>query len=282
MSIDKYLNPYNVEYFLKEPYCKSGNRLAYSTPLATAIFSQLNQLIYYNIADNVFIIDQDEIVASYIVNNSNEAKEEFVLFVKENEGYKFSYVEEKDISFFYRHFITDQSNYEAIYPISRFASFDVLCKERNLAKKFFEKYPNITLLKYDKITLECKESLKIIYDNWMNLKFYEDDLDIYIINLPVDYTLSGLKIYITLIDNIPAAYTIGDINLNNFNWLCEKCNTKYRGIYQGTKQLIAKDLEQLNITHINYTSLTGAESLRQMKLGLKPSELIKPQATYVF
>jgi hypothetical protein len=75
MNTSIYLNPSNVEHYLKEPYCKSGNRLAYSTPLATTIFSQLNQLIYYNIADNVFIADQDEIVASYIVNSSNEAKE---------------------------------------------------------------------------------------------------------------------------------------------------------------------------------------------------------------
>ena len=116
----------------------------------------------------------------------------------------------------------------------------------------------------------------------MSVKYYEDDLDIYIINLPDDYTLDGLKIYITLIDNIPAAYTIGDINRNNFNWHCEKGNINYRGIYQATKQLIAKDLEQLNVTHINYTNLTGSESLRKMKLGLKPSELIKPQATYIF
>ena len=151
------IDPFNVEYYLKEPYRKSGNRLAYSSPLGNTLLSQWDNLVYNKIKDNVFIIEDNEIVTSYIINFSEEAK---TAFQKEYGDCKLSYVEEKDVLFFNKTFMLDESDYEPVYPISRFASFDVLGKERNLAKKFFEKYPNITLLKYDRLTSECKELLK--------------------------------------------------------------------------------------------------------------------------
>jgi hypothetical protein len=261
---------------IRQPYINSKTNLAYSTPLGLLLFCIRDDLSFYENNGNVFVIKgNEELVNSYICSDTEEAR---LSFTRQFGKLNMTYIDEKDLSFFQGYDLDVlEEEYEAIYPVSRFSVFEGIGKERNLAKKFFENFKSVELKESLIFTPECIKVIKYLNDKWAKRADCSEDLDLYLLNsVPIDFSVTDMKIYLVYIDSMPASYVIGCVGNNDvFVWLCSKADVEYRGIYQGTMSLVGKELEKCGILKINYTNLTCFESLRHMKMGLKPERFLK-------
>jgi hypothetical protein len=165
--------------------------------------------------------------------------------------------------------IFDRDKCDYLYTKDTFESYkgSHLHGQRNLSLHFQEEYDP----EFEPLQLRNFKDAQFILEEWVK-KGYGDYLE----NKEAfeNYEALNLKGFIIYVDKVPVSYIFGSpINENTFLILSIKGDTKFKGIYPYTYQLLATHLP--NYQFLNLDQDLGIEKLREAKLSYKPIEIIQ-------
>lgn len=170
--------------------------------------------------------------------------------------------------------------YEYLYKYETIAIMDgsYFKAKRNEIRKFFKTYENTEI---KKITEEDVANIKKLHKLWVDaseerqknkqLDFEEIALD----RALQHYTELGLDGIVIYCDGNPAGFVFG-VKLNDevFDFMIEKANTNYRGIYKVLNNELAKVCCS-EYKFVNFEEDLGEEGLRNSKMMYHPDILFK-------
>jgi hypothetical protein len=170
--------------------------------------------------------------------------------------------------------------YEYLYKYETIAIMDgsYFKAKRNEIRKFFKTYENTEI---KKITEEDVANIKKLHKLWVDaseerqknkqLDFEEIALD----RALQHYTELGLDGIVISCDGNPAGFVFG-VKLNDevFDFMIEKANTNYRGIYKVLNNELAKVCCS-EYKFVNFEEDLGEEGLRNSKMMYHPDLLFK-------
>lgn len=170
--------------------------------------------------------------------------------------------------------------YEYLYKYETIAIMEgsYFKAKRNEIRKFFKTYENTTI---KKITEEDVSNIKNLHKLWINeseqrqsniqLDYEEIALD----RALQHYTELGLDGIVISCDGNPAGFVFG-VKLNDevFDFMIEKANTSYRGIYKVLNNELAKVCCS-DYRFVNFEEDLGEEGLRNSKMMYHPDILFK-------
>lgn len=170
--------------------------------------------------------------------------------------------------------------YEYLYKYETIAIMEgsYFKAKRNEIRKFFKTYENTTI---KKITEDDVSNIKNLHKLWINeseqrqsniqLDYEEIALD----RALQHYTELGLDGIVISCDGNPAGFVFG-VKLNDevFDFMIEKANTSYRGIYKVLNNELAKVCCS-DYKFVNFEEDLGEEGLRNSKMMYHPDILFK-------
>ena len=170
--------------------------------------------------------------------------------------------------------------YEYLYKYETIAIMEgsYFKAKRNEIRKFFKTYENTEI---KKIIEEDVSNIKNIHKLWINESEQRqsnvqlDHEEIALDRALQHYTELGLDGIVIFCDGNPAGFVFG-VKLNDevFDFMIEKANTSYRGIYKVLNNELAKVCCS-NYKFVNFEEDLGEEGLRNSKMMYHPDILFK-------